>query len=187
MATTISVLSSDTSRPFSLGNLKAQLVSISAASGDTSATLTAPSINELIAVILPKNFVQSAAPTFSRNAATLAFAVPVSIAASAVKGGVTITADALGAGGNAITVAYTAGATAGAEVVSVIGSAISVQIEGGVSTITQVRTAINADATAAALVTATGTSATVVAVAAATALAGGITNGAQGHALLIGR
>lgn len=187
MATTISALSGDIGRAFSLGNLRAQLVSISAASGDTTATLTAPSIASVLAIILPQNFKQSAAPSFSANAATLAFAVPVATAATLEKGGVTYTAVATDQSGNLITVAYTAGATAGAEVVSVVGNAISVQIEDGVSTITQVRTAVNAAAPAAALVTATGTSATPVDIAAATALTGGITGGAFGHALLLGR
>ncbi len=49
-----------------------------------------------------------------------------------------------GTTGNAITIAYTAGATAGAEVVTVVGSAISVQIATGVSTAQQVVAAINA-------------------------------------------
>lgn len=83
--------------------------------------------------------------------------------ASRTIGGVAITANRMGADGNSITVAYTGGGTAGAEVVTVSGTAISVQIESGVSTITQVRTAINASVAAAALVTASGTSATTVA------------------------
>ena len=51
-----------------------------------------------------------------------------------------------------ITVAYTAGGTAGAEVVTVVLNAISVQIQSGVSTATQVRTAVLASVAAAALV-----------------------------------
>lgn len=62
---------------------------------------------------------------------------------------------ATGTGGNAITIAYTTGAVAGAEVVSVVGNAISVQIASGVSTAAQIVTAISASGAAAALVTAT--------------------------------
>ena len=71
----------------------------------------------------------------------------------------TYTADDTGLAGNSITVAYTAGATAGAEVVTVVGSAISVQIEDGVSTATEVKAAVDGKAEAAALVdvTITGT------------------------------
>lgn len=97
------------------------------------------------------------------------------IAAVGTLGGVTYTAvvnaaGSNGAAGNSITVAYTAGGTAGAEVVTVVGNAISVQIQSGVSTITQVRTAVNASGAAAALVTATGTSATTVTTVTATAI-----------------
>lgn len=96
------------------------------------------------------------------------------VAATLVNQGVTLTAVAKGSSGNSITYALTAGGTAGSEVVSVVGNAISVQIESGVSTVTQVRTAINASGAAAALVTATGTSgSTVTAPLTATALSGG--------------
>jgi hypothetical protein len=99
----------------------------------------------------------------------------VAVKATIVNQGVTLTAVNFGTGGNSITYAVTGGATAGAEVVTVSGNAISVQIELGVSTITQVRTAINASLAAAALVLATGTSATTVdVVLAATALSGGV-------------
>lgn len=87
--------------------------------------------------------------------------------------GVTLTADIQGSAGNAITIAFTGGGTAGAEVVTVKGTAISVQIQSGVSSITQVRTAINASTAAAALVVATGTSASTVATASAVPLATG--------------
>lgn len=62
---------------------------------------------------------------------------------------------ATGTGGNSITIAYTTGAVAGAEVVSVVANAISVQIANGVSTAAQIAAAIAASAPAAALVTAT--------------------------------
>lgn len=97
------------------------------------------------------------------------------VKATLVNQGVTLTAVAFGTSGNNITYALTAGGTAGAEVVTVVGNAISVQIQSGVSSITQVRTAINASVAAAALVVATGTSASAVtAPVAATHLAGGI-------------
>lgn len=64
----------------------------------------------------------------------------------------TYTADAQGFGGNDISITYTGGGTAGAEVVSVVGSAISVQIQSGVSTATEVETAINGSAPASALI-----------------------------------
>lgn len=51
-----------------------------------------------------------------------------------------------------ISITYTGGGTAGAEVVTVVGTAISVQIQNSVSTATQIQTAINASTAAAALV-----------------------------------
>lgn len=96
------------------------------------------------------------------------------VKASRVTQGITLTADAYGAAGNSITIAFTGGGTAGAEVVTVVGTAISVQIQSGVSTVTQVRTAINASTPAAALVDATGTSGSTVTTAAALALTGGV-------------
>lgn len=96
------------------------------------------------------------------------------VKASVVTQGITLTADAFGTSGNLISIAFTAGGTAGAEVVTVVGNAISVQIDSGVSTVTQVRTAINAAGASAALVDATGTSAATVSAAAAVFLTGGI-------------
>lgn len=62
------------------------------------------------------------------------------------------TAVTAGSAGNAITIEYTTGGTAGAEGVSVISSAITVQIEDLVSTATQIKAAIDATPAAAALV-----------------------------------
>lgn len=62
---------------------------------------------------------------------------------------------ATGTGGNSITIAYTTGAVAGSEVVTVVGNAISVQIASGASTAQQIADAIAASIDAAALVTAT--------------------------------
>ena len=56
----------------------------------------------------------------------------------------TITANATGFAANGKTFSYTTGATAGAEVVTVTNGNIEVQIENGVSTATQIDTALNA-------------------------------------------
>lgn len=56
-------------------------------------------------------------------------------------------------GATGVTVAYTTGGTAGSEVVTVIGSTITVQIQSGVSTANQIKTAILASGPAAAIVT----------------------------------
>ena len=93
---------------------------------------------------------------------TIAAASNVGTKASKVFQDITYTARMPGVAGNSITIAYTAGATAGSEVVSVIGNAISVQIETGVSTATQVHAAVEANAEAMVLVAAaiTGTAGT---------------------------
>lgn len=188
MAITTAIPSGDSGRAFKMGTLDAQFIQISALSGATTGTLTATAIAEFQNVLLPKGFVQTAAAVYAGNAATLAFTVPAETAATLVKGGVTYTAVAnLGVLGNNITVTYTTGGTAGSEVVTVVGTAISVQIESTVSTITQVRTAVNLSAAAAALVTATGTSGTAVSAATVTPLTGGVTGGASGFALCLGR
>jgi len=75
-------------------------------------------------------------------------------------GSITYTAVASGTPGNAITIAYTSGGTAGLEVVTVTGNNISVQIQSGVSTGSQIKTAVNSSGPAAALVTVTGTDST---------------------------
>lgn len=62
-----------------------------------------------------------------------------------------------GLAGDAITIAYTTGGTAGSEVVSVVSNTVSVQIQSGTSTATQIRTAILASVPATALVSATVT------------------------------
>lgn len=103
-----------------------------------------------------------------------AISIVQEVKASLTTQGVTLTAVAFGTSGNSISIAFTPGAVAGAEVVTVTGNAISVQIDTGVSTVTDVRTAINADVSAAALVLATGTAITTVSTAAALFLSGGI-------------
>lgn len=85
------------------------------------------------------------------------------------------TAKQPGTGGNSITITYTTGATAGDEVVTVVGNAISVQIETTVSTATQVMTKVTASAAAQALITntLTGTGSNAQIAAVSTPLAGG--------------
>jgi hypothetical protein len=174
-------------KPHSLGNLTVQEVDFTVATADTAATLTAPALSKIYHVLDGSNVLSyTAAPTYSQNTTTLAFTVPTATAATLTKGGVTYTSVALTQGANLISVAYTAGGTAGAEVVTVVDNAISVQIESGVSTITQVRTAVNASTPAASLVTATGTSGTAVTTAGASLLTGGITGGGAGTLLFIG-
>jgi hypothetical protein len=102
------------------------------------------------------------------------FDMVAQVKATLVTQGVTMTAAAFGAAGNSITLAFTAGGTAGAEVVTVVGNAISVQIESGVSSITQVVTALQGSAASQALALATGAGAGAVSAAAALPLAGGV-------------
>lgn len=101
--------------------------------------------------------------------------VTTAVKASRVIQDITYTALVRGLAGNSITVAYTAGGTAGAEVVTVTGTAISVQIQTGVSTATQVRAAVLASVPAVALITPviTGTAGTAQVTAAAVALQNG--------------
>lgn len=67
-------------------------------------------------------------------------------------GGLAYTADVAGRAGNLINVKYVTGGTAGAEVVTVVGSAITVQIQAGVSDADDVKAAIDGFPAAAALV-----------------------------------
>lgn len=75
--------------------------------------------------------------------------------ASLVKGDLTFTAKDLGPGGNAVTIAFITGGTAGSEVVTVNGKAISVSMAGGVSTATQLKAKLDASPAAVALITTT--------------------------------
>lgn len=172
---------SSEARSFSLGTRKIQRIQISAVSGATSGTVTADQLGILQDFICPSAMRFAAAKTYATNVVTLAFTVPTETAASKVTQGLTLTAVAnLGAGGNAITIAFTAGAVAGSEVVTVTGNAISVQVSSGTSTVTQVRTAMQAAAACTALVTTTGTSASTVSTASALPLLGGVTGGVTG-------
>ncbi len=67
----------------------------------------------------------------------------------------TFRAIALGVSGNSITMRYTTGGTAGSEVVTVVSNAISVQIQSGTSTATQIKAAIDGYGPAAALIAVT--------------------------------
>lgn len=73
-------------------------------------------------------------------------------AATLVKQDLTFTAVTPGSQGNNISIDYTPGGTAGAEVVTVVGTAISVQIDDSVSTATQVKAALDGFPAAAALI-----------------------------------
>lgn len=89
--------------------------------------------------------------------------------------GVTYTAKALGKDGDDIEITLVDGATAGAEVVTVAGKSITVQIEDGVTTQTQLKAAIDGNANAAALVSvAVASGATAVDEAAAVTTSGGV-------------
>ncbi len=180
-------LSASEPRSRSIGPLKQQTLLISVNSGDTSGTITAPNLSRLVSVIAPSAMKFTAAKTYATNVATVAFTVPVETAASRVINGITYTATAnQGAGGNSITVQLVDGTgdtpavTNGTETVFVTSKAIVVHIDPTSvigSSETNVRIAVNANTSAAALVTATGTSATVASVTAATPLQSGVTGG----------
>jgi hypothetical protein len=63
-------------RPFSLGPVKAQTFTYTAVSGDTSGTITVPGMSTVKLIVLDGGLTYSAAPTYSGNAATLAFTDP---------------------------------------------------------------------------------------------------------------
>ena len=114
------------------------------------------------------NVTNNGVPLGSRVARVSAAPVAVSLsggvaaaAASVVVQDITFAADATGVAANGVTVSYTTGATAGSEVVTVSGTTVTVQIENGVSTATQIAAAFNASVPAAAWgATVTGTGAT---------------------------
>lgn len=88
-----------------------------------------------------------------------------------------IVARQLGTGGNAITFEITSGGTAGAEVVTIVGNAISVKIQAGVSTDTQIVAALVASAPAQALVFTFGLGIATPPVLSAVNLSGGVDGG----------
>lgn len=69
-------------RSWSIGPLKVQILDFSAASGDTSGTVTADALAEVRLVLVGGGIVQSAVPTYATNVATLTFVDP----AATVKG-----------------------------------------------------------------------------------------------------
>jgi hypothetical protein len=84
MAFTASAPSGDIGNSFSIGPKKVQYMTISAASGDTSGTVTATRLSR-IDLILVNGLTLTADATYSGNVATLAFVDP----AATVKGTVT--------------------------------------------------------------------------------------------------
>lgn len=63
-------------RSFSIGPYKVQFMTFSAASGDTSGTITATSLSSISFVVFD-GLNQTAQPTYSSNTATIAFADPL--------------------------------------------------------------------------------------------------------------
>lgn len=63
-------------RSFSIGPLKVQIFTFTAASGDTSGTITATALKEAFHVIMDGGLNLTAAPTFSSNVVTLAYTDP---------------------------------------------------------------------------------------------------------------
>jgi hypothetical protein len=96
-------------------------------------------------------------------------------ASSLVEQDLTYTADAVGVAGDNITIAYIDDGTAGAETVNVTGTDIVVHMEAGVSTATQIKTAVDASGPASALISVaiTGTGSNAQNAVAETNLAGG--------------
>ena len=132
---------------------------------------------------MPNNFLNGrvvspiAKPVMLAGVVTL----PAAVQALKVVQDITYTAVNYGTSGNSITITYTAGATAGAEVVTVSGNDISIQIETGVSTATEVKAAFDLSAAAVALAAAaiTGTGSTAQVAATVVSLATGAGDGAD--------
>lgn len=102
--------------------------------------------------------------------------IEASYAALTVNGDLTFTAVELGWGGNDVSIILADTATAGSETVSIDGDQITIGIEGGVSTATQVKAAFDADEDAVALASCaivSGQDAEAQAAAAEASLAGG--------------
>jgi hypothetical protein len=179
-------------RSFSKGPVKFQIVNMIAATGATSGTCTASRLKEIYHIIVPGLKSHTAAPTYATNVATLAFTVPAeTVAARTLQSALTFTAVAgQGASGNSIAITFTAGATAGAEVVTVSGTAITIQVETGVSTADQVKTAYDLVAAAVALATVAvvgGHGSDAISAATVLPLQSGVDGGFRGNAICIGR
>lgn len=63
-------------RAFSIGPLKMQIMTFTAASGDTSGAPTFDGLSSIDSVVVTGGIYLTAAPTFSGNTATLAFTDP---------------------------------------------------------------------------------------------------------------
>jgi hypothetical protein len=102
-------------------------------------------------------------------------AVTVNVSSQKVIQDLTYTAKRLGAEGDLVTITYTAGGVAGAETISVTNNAINVTIATGVTTANQIKTIIEGNSAANALVsiTVTGTGTNGQVAAAATSLTTG--------------
>lgn len=191
ITTTVPNLSAS-SRANTLGDgLKQEILNWSALSGATSGTVTCALARVKHILVLGGRLIHSAAPTYSGSVATLAFTVPAETAASrTLQSSMLFTAVAQqGAGGNSITITFTSGGTAGSEVVTVSGTAISIKVESTVSTATQVKTAYDLVAAATALATLTlvgGHETDTVAAATVLPLQSGVTGGGRGTLIALG-
>lgn len=63
-------------RSYSLGPVKMQILTYTAANGDTTGTLTCDRLSRLMHVFIDGQLKFTAAPTYATNVATLAFADP---------------------------------------------------------------------------------------------------------------
>lgn len=73
--------SSKEARSFSIGPVKIQIMTWSAASGDTSGTVTADKLSTIDHVLISGGLTLTAQPTMSANVATLAFVDPAATVA----------------------------------------------------------------------------------------------------------
>jgi hypothetical protein len=117
--------------------------------------------------------------------------IPAAVKASGVLdqtgssgGKLTFTADSYGTVGNDISVVLTDGGTAGSETVAVSGSTITVTIESGVSTSANIKTALDGDTDAAALISVVDN--TTAAITAATDVTTDLSSGAGDPVIVSG-
>lgn len=176
-------------RPFKMGNLDAQLIDVTAYSGSTSGTLKATGIATLYHVILPSGMTQTTAPSYSGNTATLAFTVPAETIATAVIQDLTWSAAAnRGAFPNGASVDYIDDEQSGTEYILFDEGQIVCHIQSGVTTATELKAV--ADATPGlstywtVAVSGTGSNAQSTD---SGLFAGGVSGGAFGTALCLGR
>jgi hypothetical protein len=103
-------------------------------------------------------------PVFAAPAASpvnLTGGLAAAAATTGAVNGVTVVANATGSAANGLTITYTTGATAGSEVVTLDAfNNVTVQIQSGTSTVTQIVTAMNGSTPFAALYTASGSGST---------------------------